>query len=200
MHAPDQPQDHLSTPPRQQTSDPNAPVFKHGQSSDLNIASFSRTHETDDGLFTNVEDESLGGSFHISSPRFTQAPPVGCGGKVGQEGQSNGGKLRTMKRKMVVSVFDQEEGGKLDVDLDALLALANAAVIVDYNIPPGGASNNHAASISVPADVLTSANVPTSSTSVPADVPTSVAPAGVSNKGKTLMVEEDITVKERTFK
>nr|GFD02372.1 hypothetical protein [Tanacetum cinerariifolium] len=38
------------------------------------------------------------------------------------------------------------------------------------------------------------------STSVHADVPTSVTPAGVSNKGKTLMVEEDITVKERTFK
>nr|GEV49700.1 ribonuclease H-like domain-containing protein [Tanacetum cinerariifolium] len=53
---------------------------------------------------------------------------------------------------------------------------------------------------SVLADVPTSANVPTSSTSVPADVPTSVATAGVSNKGKTLMVEEDITVKERTFK
>nr|GEZ32975.1 hypothetical protein [Tanacetum cinerariifolium] len=27
MHAPDQPQDHLSTPPRQHTFDPNAPVF-----------------------------------------------------------------------------------------------------------------------------------------------------------------------------
>nr|GFB08648.1 JmjC domain-containing protein [Tanacetum cinerariifolium] len=44
------------------------------------------------------------------------------------------------------------------------------------------------------------ANVPTGSTSVPVDVPNSVAPAGVSNKGKTLMVEEDITVKQRTFK
>nr|GEZ60864.1 putative ribonuclease H-like domain-containing protein [Tanacetum cinerariifolium] len=45
-----------------------------------------------------------------------------------------------------------------------------------------------------------SENVLTGNTSVPADVPTSVAPAGVSNKGKTSMVEEDITVKERTFK
>nr|GEX94631.1 hypothetical protein [Tanacetum cinerariifolium] len=97
--------------------------FEHGQSSDPNIASFSRTHEIDDDPFTNVEDEPLGGSFHMSPP-----------------------------------------------------------------------------SISVPADVPTSANVPTGSTSVSADVPTSVAPAGVSNKGKPPMVEEDITVKEKTFK
>ncbi|GJW62597.1 hypothetical protein Tco_0111932 [Tanacetum coccineum] len=35
---------------------------------------------------------------------------------------------------------------------------------------------------------------------IPTNVPTGVAPAGVSNKGKTPMVEEDITVKERTLK
>ncbi|GJV68101.1 synaptobrevin, longin-like domain protein [Tanacetum coccineum] len=81
-------------------------------------------------------------------------------------------KLKTKKRKMVVSDSDQEEVGEQDVDLDALLALANAAVIVDSNIPPGGASSSH----------------------IPTDVPTGVAPAGVSNKGKTPMVEEDITV------
>ncbi|GJW55111.1 ribonuclease H-like domain-containing protein [Tanacetum coccineum] len=76
---PNQPQDHLSTPPRQQTSDPIAPVFEHGQSSDPNIASFSRAYETDDEPFTstNVEDEPLGGSFHASPPRSTQAPPAG---------------------------------------------------------------------------------------------------------------------------
>nr|GEW41404.1 hypothetical protein [Tanacetum cinerariifolium] len=86
-------------------------------------------------------------------------------------------KLRTTKKKMVVSDSDQEEGGKQDVDLDALLALANVAVTVDSNIPPGGASNNPTASTSVPVDVPTSAKVPTGSTSVRADVPTSVAPA-----------------------
>ncbi|GJY43463.1 hypothetical protein Tco_0431676, partial [Tanacetum coccineum] len=76
---PDQPQDHLSTPPRQQTSDPIALVFEHGQSSDLNIASFSRAHDPDDEPFTstNVEDGPLGGSFHASPPRSTQAPPAG---------------------------------------------------------------------------------------------------------------------------
>ncbi|GJS40124.1 putative ribonuclease H-like domain-containing protein [Tanacetum coccineum] len=76
---PDQPQDHLSTPPRQQTSDPIAPVIEHGQSSYPNIASFSRAHETDDEPFTstNVEDKPLGGSFHASPPRSNQALPAG---------------------------------------------------------------------------------------------------------------------------
>nr|GEW71115.1 putative ribonuclease H-like domain-containing protein [Tanacetum cinerariifolium] len=243
MPAPDQPQDPLSSTPRQQTSDPNAPFFEHGQSSDLNIASFSRTYATNADLFTNVKDEPLGGSFHMSPPRSTQAPPAGqtsssakdlitliglssvvstlvqkvnsletelnghkklfkdVVGKLVEKVKAMEVRLRTTKRKMVVSDSDQEEGGQQDVDLDALLALANAVVTVDYNISPGGASNNPAASTSVPADVPTGAsNVPTGSISVPTDVPTSVAPAGVSNKGKALMVEEDITIKERTFK
>nr|GEV59512.1 hypothetical protein [Tanacetum cinerariifolium] len=236
MPSPDQPQDHLSTPTRQQTSNPNAQVFKHGQSSDPNIASFSRTHETDDDPFTNMEDAPLGGSFHMSPLRSTQAPPTSqtsggakdlitltalsfvvstlmqkvnsletklkdhkklfkdVVGKLVKKVKAMEVKLKTMKRKMVVSDSGQEEGGKQDVDLDALLALANAAVTVDSNLPPGGTSNTPAASTSVHADV------PTGSTSVPTDVPTSVAPAGVPNKGKTPMVEEDITIKERTFK
>nr|GEV87504.1 aminoacyl-tRNA synthetase, class 1a, anticodon-binding [Tanacetum cinerariifolium] len=168
------------------------------------------------------EDELLGGSFHRSPPRSTQAPPAGqtSGGaedlitltalsfvvstlvhKVNSlETKINDhnklfkdmvGKLvkKVKAMKMVMSDSDQEEGGKQDVDLDALLALANAAVTVDSNIPPGGASNNPAASTSVPADASTSANVPTGSASVPADVHTSVAPAGVSNKGKTPMTK-----------
>nr|GEW76796.1 synaptobrevin, longin-like domain protein [Tanacetum cinerariifolium] len=250
MPAPDQPQDHLSTPPRQQTSDPNALAFELGQSSDPNLASFLRTHETDDSPFTNVEDEPLGGSFHMSPPRSTQAPPVGqtsggtedhitltalsyvvstllqkvnsletelkdhkqlfkdVVGKLVKKVKALEVQLRTKKRKMVVSDSDQEKRGKQDVDLDALRALANAAVTVDSNIPPGGASNNPTARISVPAAVPTGAStvpigaltVPTESLSVPADVPPSVSPAGVSNKVKSLMVYEDITVKERTFK
>nr|GEW86238.1 hypothetical protein [Tanacetum cinerariifolium] len=155
MPTPDQPQDHLSTPPKHQTSDPNASVFEHGHSSDPNTASFSQSHETDAGPFTNVEDEPLEGSFHMSPPRSTQAPPAsqpsgGAGayytncfdvvGKLVKKVKSLEVKLRTKKRKMVVSDSDQEEGGKQDVDLDALRALANAAVIVDSNIPPSGAS------------------------------------------------------------
>nr|GEZ58597.1 hypothetical protein [Tanacetum cinerariifolium] len=217
-------------------------VFEHGQSSAPHIAFFLRTHETDDGPFTNVEDAPLGGSVHMSPPMSTQAPPAGqtssgvedliiltalsfivstlvqkvnsletklkdhkklfkdVVGKLVKKVKAMEVKLMTSKRKMMVSDSNQEEGGKQDVDLDALLALANAVVTVDSNISPGSSSDNLAASTSVPADVPTSANVPTGSTSIPADVPTSVAPAGVSNKGKYPMVEEDITVKEMTFK
>nr|GEV42583.1 hypothetical protein [Tanacetum cinerariifolium] len=154
--------------------------------------------------FTNMEDEPLGGSFHMSPPRSTQAPPAG---------QPSGGTedLITLtalssvvstlvQKKIVVSDSDQEEDGKQDADLDALLALANAVMTVDSNIPPGGASDTPTPSIGVPADVPTSANVSTGSPSVPANVPPSVAPAGVSNKGKALIMEEDIPVKEKTFK
>ncbi|GJT93899.1 hypothetical protein Tco_1082744 [Tanacetum coccineum] len=236
MPEPDQPQDRLSTPPRQQTSNPIAPIFEHGQSSDPNIASFSRVHETDDDPFTstNVEDEPLGGSFHASPPRSTQAPPAGhtsggaedlitltalssvvstlvqkvnsletelkdtkklfkdVVGKLVKKVKAMEVKLKTKKRKVVVSDSDQEEGGEQDVDLDALRALANAAVIVDSNIPPGGASSSH-----IPTDIPPGG---ASSSHIPTDVPTGVAPAGVSNKGKTPMVDEDITVKERTKK
>nr|GFD55115.1 reverse transcriptase domain-containing protein [Tanacetum cinerariifolium] len=56
-------------------------------------------------------------------------------------------------------------------------------------VPPGTSA--------IPTGALT---IPTGSLSVLADVPSSVAPAGVSSKGKSLMVEEDIPVKARTFK
>nr|GEZ49324.1 hypothetical protein [Tanacetum cinerariifolium] len=107
-------------------------------------------------------------------------------------------KLKTSKRKLVVSDSNQEEGGKQDVDLDALLALANAAVTVDSNISPSGASDNHAASTSVHAAIPTGAsNVLTGSTSVPADVPTGVAPPGVSNKGKAPMAAKRLHDEEQ---
>nr|GEY83138.1 hypothetical protein [Tanacetum cinerariifolium] len=77
MPATDQPQAPLSTPSRQQTSDPNALVLEHGQSSDPNTASFSRSHKTDAGHFINVEDAPVEGTFPISPPRSTQASPTG---------------------------------------------------------------------------------------------------------------------------
>nr|GEU41193.1 reverse transcriptase domain-containing protein [Tanacetum cinerariifolium] len=212
MPAPDQPQDHLSTPPRQQTSDPHDLVLDHGQSSNPNTASFSRSYETAASPFTNLEDEPLGGSFNMSPPGSTQAPPAEI------ELKDHKKLFKDVVGKLVKKVKAMEQ----DVDLDALRALANAAVTVDSNISPGGASNNPAASTSVPTAVPTSVTIvpasastippsaftipPGTSTihvgspSVPADVSPSVAPAGVSNKGKSPMVEEDIPVKARTFK
>ncbi|GKB46647.1 hypothetical protein Tco_0897400 [Tanacetum coccineum] len=77
---PDHSHDHESTPPRPTTTIPaGAPVNEQGPSSDPNIASSSRPHESAPDLFTstNVEDDTMGGSFHSSPPRSTQAPPEG---------------------------------------------------------------------------------------------------------------------------
>ncbi|GKF46187.1 hypothetical protein Tco_0135989, partial [Tanacetum coccineum] len=62
-----------------ETTTSSAPVNEQGPSSDPTIASSSRPHEFAPDLFTsiNVEDETMGGSFHSSPPRSTQAPPEG---------------------------------------------------------------------------------------------------------------------------
>nr|GEW23783.1 hypothetical protein [Tanacetum cinerariifolium] len=59
-------------------------------------------------------------------------------------------KLKTKKRKLVVSDSDQEDGDTQHVDLDALHALANAAVTVNSDIPSGSSLQILAASLSVP--------------------------------------------------
>ncbi|GKA58580.1 hypothetical protein Tco_0757768 [Tanacetum coccineum] len=192
----DQPQDHLTAPPRQQTSDPIALVFEHGQSSDPDIASFSQVQETNDAPFTstNVDDEPLGGSFHASPPRSTRASPVGhtSGGAedpitltalsavvstLVQKVHSLETELKAHKQLfkdvVVVSDSDKEDEGEQDVDLDALHALANAAVTVDSTKSPGGPSSNPAACSYDP-----TSDVPT--TEVPTDVPSGVAPTGPS--------------------
>ncbi|GJZ15574.1 hypothetical protein Tco_0551251 [Tanacetum coccineum] len=68
---------------------------------------------------------------------------------------------------------DQEDGGEPDVDLDALNALANAAVTIDSTKSPGGPSKNPAACSYDPIS-----DVP--STMFPTDVPSGVALTGPS--------------------
>ncbi|GKF45594.1 hypothetical protein Tco_0135396, partial [Tanacetum coccineum] len=79
INEPDHPHDHVSTPPSSTPTTSSALVHEQGPSSDPNIASSSRPHESTPDLFTstNVEDEIMGGSFHTSPPRSTQAPPEG---------------------------------------------------------------------------------------------------------------------------
>ncbi|GKG31966.1 hypothetical protein Tco_0426916, partial [Tanacetum coccineum] len=83
-------------------------------------------------------------------------------------------KLKTKKRKVVLSDSNKEDRGEQDVDLDALNALANAAVTVDSTKSPGGPSKNPAACSYVPTTEVRSTNVPT-------DVPSGVASTGPSN-------------------
>ncbi|GJZ10429.1 hypothetical protein Tco_0545188 [Tanacetum coccineum] len=87
-------------------------------------------------------------------------------------------KLKTKKRKVVVSDSDNEDGGEQNVDLDALHALANAAVTVDSTKSPGCASSNPAACYDVPTSDVPTSDVPT--TDVPTHVSSGVAPTGPS--------------------
>ncbi|GKE98142.1 hypothetical protein Tco_0021493 [Tanacetum coccineum] len=137
-------------------------------------------------------------------------------------------KLKTKKRKVVVSDSDKEDRGEQDVDLDALHALANAAVTVNSTKSLGGASSNPAAcsydptsnvpTTDVPSGVAPtgpstvspgSTTVPTSS-SIPAAEPiparggtttaTPSSPVKDARKGKGVAVEEPTPTQDKTFK
>nr|GEY36695.1 uncharacterized mitochondrial protein AtMg00810-like [Tanacetum cinerariifolium] len=203
--APNQSPAHLPTPLRPQSSDPVTPVLEHDHSFDQ--------HKTDAGSFLTREDAPLGGDFYASPTRSSHAPLTG---------QPSGGAedpitltalssvvstLVQKKRKMVVSDSDQEDGTTQNLDLDALRALANAAVAVDSDIPSGSTSQIPTTSPCDPTVVppgafgvphAVPADSPKVSIAVPADSPN--VPAGVSSKGKYPMVEEDIPVKARTFR
>nr|GEV26805.1 JmjC domain-containing protein [Tanacetum cinerariifolium] len=118
-------------------------------------------------------------------------------------------KMKTKKRKMVVMAADSDipSGSTLQIPA-ASLSVPTAGPSDTFGVPPGtfaipsgasdtptgpstglpGASNVSTAALAVPAD----------SPNVPADSPN--VPAGVSNKGKSPMVDEDIHVKARTFR
>ncbi|GJY96571.1 putative ribonuclease H-like domain-containing protein [Tanacetum coccineum] len=82
-------------------------------------------------------------------------------------------KLKTKTRKVVLSDSDQDKRGEQAINLDALIALANAAVTIDSTKSPGGASSTFAAcSYDLTSDVP--------NTVVPTDVPSSVDPTGPS--------------------
>ncbi|GJY50955.1 hypothetical protein Tco_0441802 [Tanacetum coccineum] len=68
-HVSDNTQNHVSPPTRPQANPHVSLIFELDQQTEPNIASSSRIHET--------EDDSLGGSFHVSPPRFIQAFPIG---------------------------------------------------------------------------------------------------------------------------
>ncbi|GJZ43793.1 putative ribonuclease H-like domain-containing protein [Tanacetum coccineum] len=174
-HESDYSQDHVSTPTRPQATPHVAPVFKHDQQTEPNIASSSRIHET--------EDDSLGGSFHkvhsletelkAHKKLFKDVVP-----KLVKKVNALEVKLKTKKRKVVLSDSDPKDGGEPVVDLDALIALANAAVTVDSTKSPSGPSKIPTACSYDPTTDVPTTKVP--STDVPTDVPSGVAPTGPS--------------------
>nr|GEY29423.1 aminoacyl-tRNA synthetase, class 1a, anticodon-binding [Tanacetum cinerariifolium] len=238
--APDQSLANLPTPSRPQSPDPVAPVLEHDHS--------SVQPETTVGSFPTTEDTPMGGDFHTSPPRSSYAPPA-CQpsgeaklhdhkklfkdvvGKLVKKVKSLEVKLKTKKRKLVVSDSDLEDSTTQDMDLDALRTSNNAAVAADSDIPSGNTSQVLAASPCAPtvgpsgtyevppapSTILPGASsvslgpsvTPTTASVVPVDilkVPAAVpsdspnVPAGVSSKGKSLMVDEDIHVIARSFR
>ncbi|GJT77629.1 anticodon-binding aminoacyl-tRNA synthetase, class 1a [Tanacetum coccineum] len=71
--------DQASSPRRPTTILASAQENEQGPFSDPNPASSSRPHASEPKQFTstNVEDDVFGGSFDISPPRSTEAPPAG---------------------------------------------------------------------------------------------------------------------------
>nr|GEU38999.1 hypothetical protein [Tanacetum cinerariifolium] len=224
MPAPDQPHAYLFTPSRQQTSDPIALVLEHDapMGGTFHTSPPRSTHAPHTGQPSGSAKDPITLTA-LSSIVSTLVQKVhsletelmdhkklfkDVVGKLVKKVKVMEVKLKTKKRKMVVSDSYQEDSRKKDVELDALHALANAAVTDDSNIPSGGTSQVPAARPSVPSASPPGSStippgasiIPAGSLSIPADVSPSVAPAGVLDKGKYHMVEEDIPIKARTFK
>ncbi|GKC59304.1 hypothetical protein Tco_1086902 [Tanacetum coccineum] len=228
---PDQSQEHIPTPPRPTTSDQIPPVFEQGHTSDPNIASFSGAHESDPDLFTstNVEDETLGGSFHTTPPRSTQVPPVGPT-SGGAEDLATLTALSSLVSELVQKVSTLESElkahkllfkdvvGKLVKKVKALelkLKTRSRKVVMsesdkeeeeEQDVDPliklakaAAASDAHV-DVSPGADIPPSPPLPTGmSAGVSSGVSTGT-PAGTSNKGKSPIMEVDPPVKRRTFR
>ncbi|GKF87264.1 hypothetical protein Tco_0258141, partial [Tanacetum coccineum] len=163
---PDHSHDHASTPPRPTTTTSDAQVNELGPSSDPNIASSSRPHESSPDLFTstNVEDDTIGGSFQTSPPRSTPAPPEGTT-SGGAEDLDKLTSLSSLVSTLVQKVNTQEselkahkllfkEEEDAEQDVDPLIKLAKAAAIAAaaLAVPTGG---SHEAEIPPSTSVLT---------------------------------------------
>nr|GEW07592.1 putative ribonuclease H-like domain-containing protein [Tanacetum cinerariifolium] len=199
MPALDQSPAHLPTPSRPQTSDPVTLVLEHGHSSDPHTTLVSYSYETDHGPFTTIEDAHMGGDFHTSPPRSSHAPPAG---------QPLGGEEDPITLTTLSSVVSNlvHKVHLLESELQAHKKLFKD-VLGNPSVPtagPPGTSGVPTGISGVPSgasDVPTGAStVPAGSPTVPIDVPSRADPTGVSSKGKSPMVEEDIPVRARTFK
>nr|GEW06628.1 putative ribonuclease H-like domain-containing protein [Tanacetum cinerariifolium] len=202
-------------------SDPVPPVLEHDHR--------SAQLETAAGSFPSTKDAHMGANFHTSPVRSSHTPPVDhpSGGvedpitltalssvvsTLVQKVKSLEVKLKTKKRKMVVSDSDEEDGTTPNVNLEALRALANAAVANDSDaatdVPAATSTTLAGASTVAPgaSGVAPGASgippggsvAPTVALAVSADSPQ--VPPDASNKGKSPMIEEDIPVPARTLR
>ncbi|GJZ01196.1 hypothetical protein Tco_0519157 [Tanacetum coccineum] len=138
---PDQSQEQIPTPPRPTTSDHIPLVFEQGHTSDPNIASFSGANESDPDFFTstNVEEETLGGSFHTTPPSTLESELKAhkllfkdVVGQLVKKVKALELNLKTRSRKVVMSESDKEE--EEEQDMDPLIKLAKAAAASDAHV------------------------------------------------------------------
>ncbi|GKE80041.1 putative ribonuclease H-like domain-containing protein, partial [Tanacetum coccineum] len=222
---PDQSQEHLTTPPRPTTSDRIPLVLEQGHTSDPNITSFSGAHESDFDLFTstNVEDETLGGSFHTTPPRSTQVPLVG---------PTSGGVADLATLTTLSSLVSElvQKVSTLESDLKAHKLLFTDVKALEVKlktkkrkVSPGGPSKNPAECSSDPTSDVPSDGAPTGpstvspgSTTIPTNssvraaetIPASSgttpetpsSPVRDARKGKGIAVEEPTLTHDKTFK
>ncbi|GJZ31662.1 putative ribonuclease H-like domain-containing protein [Tanacetum coccineum] len=157
---------------------------------------------------TNVEDDAFVGSFDISPPRSTKAPPKDSQasdlnayklvfkevvGKLIKKVKELEDKLKARKKKFVVTEFDIEENEEQDVD--PLIQLAKAAATAGDSVVPAGDSKKDAipTSSSIPSDAFARG-----SPTPPGD--TTGSTAAPSEKGKSPLLEEEHPVRKRSFK
>ncbi|GJZ86050.1 hypothetical protein Tco_0657660 [Tanacetum coccineum] len=179
MPEPDQPQDHFSTPQDHQLLTLSLPPMWK-----MHLWEVHSMHLHQVSTFVQKVN-SLETELKAHKQLFKDVV-----GKLVKKVKAMEVKLKPKKRKVVVSDSDQDEGGEQAVDLDALIALANAAVTVDSNIPPGGPSNDPAASSHIPT------GAPTNGDFAPAH---STSPSRDPFKGKGV-VEPSSPISKRTKK
>ncbi|GJU01165.1 hypothetical protein Tco_1111503 [Tanacetum coccineum] len=200
-----------STLPRPAPTNTDAQQNEQGPFSD---PTSTQAHDSIPDLVpsTNVEDESLEGTFFATPPRSPVAPPKGTTsrgaadplnltalctlvmGKLVKRVKFLESKLKARGRKVFVSESDTEEAEEQDVDPLIKLAKAAATAADTSSIP---ANDNHTANIppgsSTPTTAFGSAsNVPTG--------PSFEFSADSFNKGKSPMIEEDPPIKPRSFR
>nr|GEW40976.1 putative ribonuclease H-like domain-containing protein [Tanacetum cinerariifolium] len=196
MPAPDQSPAHLPIPSKPQTSDPVAPVLKHSHS--------SNPHETTAGSFPNREDEPLGGDFHTSPPRSSQAPPAG---------QPLGGAedpitltalsfvVSTLIQKVHLLKAELHDHKRLFKDVVGKLVKSPCAPTA---VLPATSGVPTCASVVPPSDLAVPPS-PSAGPSGDSTVPSGTfvvppAASAVTTGASTIPAEEDIPVKARTFK
>ncbi|GKE22092.1 hypothetical protein Tco_1433604 [Tanacetum coccineum] len=185
--------DQASPPPRPTTIPASAQENEQGPFSDPNPASSSRPHASEPKQFTstNVEDDVFGGSFDISPPRSTKAPPAGT---------TSGAHKLVFKEvvgklvKKVKELEDKLKGRKQDVDPLIKLAKAAATAADDSTVPTGDSNEDDIPpSSSIPSDVFAGGSA------IPPDVTTGPTAAS-SDKENSPMLEEEPLVRERSFR